>query len=115
MPREFSKLEMLIISRAKLTAQIRALEKDSSSKPCLVDPFQSCIQRIYAECKDMNDGSYNEFFSYDEVFENSDDEPCEHCKAVRANKKARMKLQRERGNMNSQLTKAGKRLAGEKP
>lgn len=115
MQRKFSKVELLLIRRAKLTAQITAFKEDSSNKSCLLNSFVSCIERIYSECKELNDTSYNDFYSFDEVFDSSDEPPCEHCKAVRANKKARMKLQRERGYINAQITKIGKALASEKP
>jgi len=124
-------LENLAIQRAKLTAQIKEL-KNASAGHCLKqyvfrdDPHfpgqflkqiagVDCLQRIYKETGDLNAGSgggmYDAFYSYDEVFENSEDEPCEHCRKVRKNKKARSKLKTKLGQINSHITKIGMRLA----
>lgn len=124
-------LENLAIQRAKLTAQIKALKNDSAGH-CLKqyvfrdDPHfpgqllkqissVDCLQRIYKETGDLNAGSgggyYGDYYSYDEVFESSENEPCEHCRKVRENKKARSKLKTKLGQINSHITKIGIRLA----
>lgn len=124
-------LENLAIQRAKLTAQIKEL-KNASAGFCLKqyafrdDPHfpgqllkqiadVDCLQRIYKETGDLNAGSgggmFGDCYSYDEVFENSENEPCEHCRKVRENKKARSKLKTKLGQINSHITKIGMRLA----
>ena len=124
-------LENLAIQRAKLTAQIKEL-KNASVGHCSKqyefrdDPHfpgqllkqianVDCLQRIYKETGDLNassgGGMYGDCYSYDEVFENSENEPCEHCRKVRENKKARSKLKTKLGQINSHITKIGMRLA----
>ena len=124
-------LENLVIQRARLTAQIKEL-KNASAGHCSKqyefrdDPHfpgqllrqiadVDCLQRIYKETGDLNRGSgggyYGDFYSYDEVFENSESKPCEHCRKVRENKKARSKLKTKLGQINSHITKIGMRLA----
>lgn len=124
-------LENLAIQRAKLTAQIKELKNASTghcSKQyefCEDTGFHGqllkrvanvdCLQRIYKETGDLNagcgGGMYGDFYSYDEVFENSENEPCEHCRKVRENKKSRAKLKTKLGQINSHITKIGMRLA----
>jgi len=126
-----SALEKLVIQRAKLTAQIKDL-KNASAGHCekqyvsrddphfpgqLLQQISEidCIQRIYKEVAELNKGSgggyFGDHYSYDEVFENSENEPCEHCRKVRENKKARTKLKIKLGQINSHITKIGIRLA----
>ena len=126
-----TKLESLAIQRANLTAQIKEL-KNASAGHCLKQyafrddphfPWQhlkqiadvDCLQRIYKETGDLNGasggGMFGDCYSYDEVFENSENEPCEHCRNVRENKKARSKLKTKLGQINSHITKIGMRLA----
>lgn len=120
-----SKIEKLLMRRAELLRQIKALKADSGAKHCLVAYSTSihsvtlssisnviadtCIERIYKEWRECNENPYDQC-SYDEVFENSNAEPCQHCKDVRQNKKQRMDLRREFGRVNAQITKIGNRL-----
>lgn len=120
-----SNLEKLVIKRVQILSEINKLKADSSIGHCqkqhkevnhqcgiLLEMIrnESCIELIFKECKELNHNGYEEYYSYDEVFENSDDEPCEHCKKVRANKKERMKLRRHFGQVNAAITRIGKRL-----
>lgn len=125
-----TKLEQLVIRRAEILRQIKIINLDSSDGYC-TEQYQekqhihfgpsiemvtddNCIQRIYKETAELNKGSghgaYGDFYSYDEVFYNTDDQPCEHCKKVRENKKKRSVIRRELGNVNSQITQIGNRL-----
>lgn len=120
-----SNLENLVIKRVKILSEINKLKADSSIGHCqkqykevnhqcgiLLEMVrkESCIELIYKECKELNHNAYEEFYSYDEVFYNSDDDPCEHCKKLRANKKERMKLRRHFGQVNAAITRIGKKL-----
>lgn len=125
-----SKLEQLAIKRVNILAEIKRLKEESSALLCKKvygedlsgksllqkisnnpHDYKTCIEKIYDECRDLNHNAYDEYYSYDEVFENSDNEPCEHCKKVRINKKERMKLRRYFGQVNAAITRIGKRLA----
>jgi len=120
-----TKLEQLVIRRSELLRQIKALKADSSAKYCLIalmpssEPYavfgligtgkDSCIERVYKEWRECNENPYDQY-SYDEIFENTETEPCQHCKDVRQNKKQRMNLRREFGRVNAQITQIGNRL-----
>ena len=125
-----TKLEELAVKRYGILAEIKRLKEESSTLLCKkvygkdlsgksllqtissnINDHKTCIEKIYDECRELNHNAYDEYYSYDEVFENSDDEPCEHCKKVRANKKERMKLRRHFGQVNAAITRIGERLA----
>ena len=125
-----TKLEELAVKRYGILAEIKLLKEESSTLLCKkvygedlsgksllritssnTNDHKTCIEKIYDEYRELNHNAYDEYYSYDEIFENSDDEPCEHCKKVRANKKERMKLRRHFGQVNAAITRIGKRLA----
>lgn len=120
-------LEKLVVQRVKLLIQIKELKEASSALLCeyqfekvpdtlfggmmLIEKRkQSCIEMAYRQNREMNSDLCHQEYSYDEVFENLDEPPCEHCKAVRSNKKKRMLLRKRLGQINGCITKAGLRI-----
>lgn len=120
-------LEKLVVQRVRLLKQIKELKDKSSELMCkyqfeevpdnlfgglmLIEKRkQSCIEMAYHQNKEMNSELRYPEYSYDEVFENLDEPPCEHCKAVRSNKKKRMLLRKKLGQINGCITKAGLRM-----
>jgi hypothetical protein len=126
-----STLENLVIKRVTLLNQIKTLKnasvhlghctkqytfRDDPHFPGqLLQPIadMDCIQRIYQEVAELNGAQYGEHYSYNEVFENSENEPCERCRKVRELKKARTKLMIKLGQINGHITKIGMKLIDE--
>lgn len=128
-----SNLEKLVIKRVQILSEIKKLKEDSSNGLCKRISgedarndstilksisnkplnYKTCIELVYDECRELNNNTCDDGYSYDEVFENTDDEPCDHCKKIRANKKERMKLRRHFGQVNAAITRIGKRLLQE--
>lgn len=129
--KKLSKIDILAMRRAELVAQIKEnkskvpamCEKehavvalihtmtDEEFDKLVSDSGKTCIQHIYEETAELNKGngggSYGDSYSYDEVFENSDYEPCENCRLTRKLKKERSIMKTKLGRINAAITKHG--------
>lgn len=120
-------LEKLVIERVRILQRIKELRDASSILSCkyqyeevedlhfggrkLIEKRkQTCIEIAYHQVRELNANSWCVEYSYDEVFESLDEEACDHCKMIRANKRERVKLRTRFGQINSCITKIGQRL-----
>ena len=124
-----TKLEQLVIRRASLLKEIKSMHPAPDLLYCRQHPSQealenlsmeqlseNCIERAYRLAQeeryshDEECGGYPNV-SYDAVFDGMIPEACSSCSEVRRLKKLRAPLKRELGNVNSQITQIGQRLA----
>lgn len=124
-----TKLEQLVMKRAALLKEIKSMQPPADLLYCRQHPSQeelenlsieqlseNCIERAYRLAQeeryshDEECGGYPNV-SYDRVFECMIPEACASCAEIRRLKKLRAPLKRELGNVNSQITQIGQRLA----
>lgn len=70
----------------------------------------NCIERAWNELQEIRTENPFEGYSYDEVFEEMEPEPCEHCRKVRDLRRERMRASKRLGAVRAAITRVGRRL-----
>jgi len=73
----------------------------------------NCIQRAWDELQEERAADPFERWEYDEIFEDMEPEPCEHCRKVRELRRERMRASKRLGAVRAAITRVGRRLKQE--
>jgi hypothetical protein len=73
----------------------------------------NCIQRAWDELQKERTADPLERWEYDEIFEDMEPEPCEHCRKVRELRRERMRASKRLGAVRAAITRVGRRLKQE--
>ncbi len=124
------RIQKLVVNHAFWADEIQRLKKagqDEAARCIYLEPSSitragtglqlmfgtNCIQRAWDELQKERTAHPFEHWEYDEIFENMEPEPCEHCRKVRELRRERMKASKRLGAVRAAITRVGRRLQAE--